>query len=250
MGNRKQPFGYRMTLGEITILPEEAELVRFIFQCYSTGATLGELTKALCRQEIPYYAGRTWNKNMVSRILEDGRYIGEKGCSGTHRAGAAPHGSEKDPFSPEKRQEPARRRKRPRRRLCGTPPSERVEKIVTDLLNELIRCPDRIQPAVSQVVGAACGKTREELTSALERQPIDEDNARALLLQLAAEQYDAIGNTEYETVRLRRLLTGRKPMTEPDAELLQSTVSKVRVTNKCVTVTLKNGQTIERRDQP
>ena len=147
------------------------------------------------------------------------------------------------------RQEPARRRKRPRRRLCGTPPSERVEKIVTDLLNELIRCPDRIQPAVSQVVGAACGKTREELTSALERQPIDEDNARALLLQLAAEQYDAIGNTEYETVRLRRLFTGCKPMTEPDAELLQSAVSKVRVTNKCVTVTLKNGQTIERRDQ-
>ena len=43
MGNRKQPFGYRMTLGEITIQPEEAELVRFIFQGYSTGATLGEL---------------------------------------------------------------------------------------------------------------------------------------------------------------------------------------------------------------
>mgnify|MGYP003290636835 CR=1 FL=1 len=62
--------------------------------------------------------------------------------------------------------------------------------------------------------------------------------------------YDAIGITEYETVRLRRLLTGRKPITEPDAELLQSTVSKVRVTSNCVTVTLKNGQVIERRDQP
>ena len=123
-----------------------------------------------------------------------------------------------------------------------------MEKIVTDLLNELIRCPDRVQPAASQVA-TACGKTREELTSALERQPIDEDNARASLLQLAAEQYDAIGNTEYETVRLRRLLTSRKPIIEPDAELLQSAVSKVRVTNKCVTVTLKNGQTIERRDQ-
>ena len=134
--------------------------------------------------------------------------------------------------------------------ICQLEEDVYKRQIVTDLLNELIRCPDRIQPAVSQVVGAACGKTREELTSALELQPIDEDNARALLLQLAAEQYDAIGNTEYETVRLRRLLTGRKPMTEPDAELLQSTVSKVRVTNKCVTVTLKNGQTIERRDQP
>ena len=77
MGNRKQPFGYRMTLGEITIQPEEAELVRFIFQGYSTGATLGELTKALCRQEIPYYEGRTWNKNMVSRILEDSRVLFE-----------------------------------------------------------------------------------------------------------------------------------------------------------------------------
>ena len=124
-----------------------------------------------------------------------------------------------------------------------------MEKIVADLLNELIRCPDRVQPSASQVVGTACGKTREALTSALERQSIDEDNARALLLQLAAEQYDAIGNTEYETVRLRRLLTGRKPITEPDAELLQSAVSKVRVTNKCMTVTLKNGQAIERRDQ-
>ena len=136
------------------------------------------------------------------------------------------------------------------RRLCGAPPSEQTERIVTDLLNELIRCPDRVQPAASQQAAAACGKTRENLTSTLEQQPIDEDNARALLLQLAAEQYDAIGNTEYETVRLRRLFTGCKPMTEPDAELLQSAVSKAHVTNKCVTVTLKNGQVIERRDEP
>lgn len=245
MGNRKQPFGYRMTLGEITILPEEADLVRLVFQCYSTGATLGELTKALCRQEIPYYEGRSWNKNMVSRILEDGRYIGEKGYPALIepeqlRAAAEKRTARARP--PQKT--PAQK---VLRRLCGAPPSERVEKLVTDLLNELIRYPDRVRPAVSQVA-TACGKTREELTSALERQPIDEDNARALLLQLAAEQYDAIGNTEYETVRLRRLFTGCKPMTEPDAELLQSAVSKVRVTNKYVTVTLKNGQTIERRD--
>lgn len=248
MGNRKQPFGYRMTLGEITILPEEAELVRFIFQGYSTGATLGELTKALCRQEIPYYEGRTWNKNMVSRILEDSRYIGEKGYPVLIEPEQLRTAAEKRTARARPPQKtPAQK---VLRRLCGAPPSERVEKIVTSLLNELIRCPDRVQPATSQQAAAACGKTREELTSALERQPIDEDNARALLLQLAAEQYDAIGNTEYETVRLRRLLTGRKPMTEPDAELLQSTVSKVCVTNKCVTVMLKNRQVIERRDQP
>lgn len=246
MGNRKQPFGYRMTLGEITILPEEAELVRFIFQGYSTGATLGELTKALCRQEIPYYEGRTWNKNMVSRILKDSRYIGEKGYPALIEPEQLRTAAEKRTARARPPQKtPAQKALR---RLCGTPPSERVEKIVTDLLNELIRCPDCIRPSASQAA-AAGGNTQEELNSALERQPIDEDNARALLLQLAAEQYDAIGNTEYETVRLRRLLTGRKPITEPDAELLQSAVSKVRVTNKCMTVTLKNGQAIERRDQ-
>lgn len=167
--------------------------------------------------------------------------------SGTHRARAAPHGSGKEdgkslPTAENTRAEGSAA-------ALWRAPSERVEKLVTDLLNELIRCPDRIQPAVSQAA-AAGGNTQEELNSALERQPIDEDNARALLLQLAAEQYDAIGNTEYETVRLRQLLTGCKPMTEPDAELLQSTVSKVRVTSNCVTVTLKNGQAIERRDQP
>lgn len=247
MGNRKQPFGYRMTLGEITIQPEEAELVRFIFQSYSTGATLGELTKTLCRQEILYYEGRSWNKNMVSRILEDSRYIGEKGYPVLIEPEQLRTVAEKRAARARPPQKtPAQKALR---RLCGAPLSERVEKLVTDLLNELIRCPDRVRPAASQMA-AACGKTREDLTTALERQPIDEDNARALLLQLAAAQYDAIGSTEYETVRLRRLLTGRKPMTELDAELLQSAVSKVCVTNNCVTVMLKNRQVIERRDQP
>ena len=248
MGNRKQPFGYRMTLGEITILPEEAETVRSIYLQYIAGASFKQLAKQLQAEDVLYDEDKSWNKNMVARILEDDRYIGKKEFPAliTAEQFDAAQKRRKE-MCPAYKQTPAQKTLR---RLCGALPSEWVEKIVTDLLNELIRYPDRIQPAASQVVGAACGKTREELTSALERQPIDEDNARALLLQLAAEQYDAIGNTEYETVRLRRLLTDRKPMTEPDAELLQSVVSKVRVTNKCVTVTLKNGQVIERRDEP
>ena len=247
MGNRKQPFGYRMTLGEITIQPEEAETVRSIYLQYIAGASFKQLAKQLQEEDVLYDEDKSWNKNMVARILEDDRYIGKKEFPAliTAEQFDAAQKRRKE-MRPVYKQTPAQKTLR---RLCGALPSELVEKIVTDLLNELIRHPDRIQPAASQVVGAACGKTREELISALERQPIDEDNARALLLQLAAEQYDAIGNTEYETVRLRRLLTGRKPITEPDAELLQSAVSKVRVTNKCVTVTLKNGQTIERRDQ-
>ena len=247
MGNRKQPFGYRMTLGEITIQPEEAETVRNIYLQYIAGASFKQLAKQLQAEDVLYDEDKSWNKNMVARILEDDRYIGQKEFPAliTAEQFDAAQKRRKE-MRPAYKQTPAQKALR---RLCGSPPSERVEKFVTDLLNELIRCPDRVQPVASQVV-AAGGNTQEELNSALERQPIDEDNARALLLQLAAEQYDAIGNTEYETVRLRRLLTGRMPMPEPDAELLQSAVSKVRVTNKCVTVTLKNGQVIERRDEP
>ena len=247
MGNRKQPFGYRMTLGEITILPEEAETVRSIYLQYIAGISFKQLAEQLQAEDVLYDEDKSWNKNMVARILEDDRYIGQKEFPAliTAEQFDAAQKRRKE-MRPAYKQTPAQKALR---RLCGSPPSERVEKFVTDLLNELIRCPDRVQPVASQVV-AAGGNTQEELNSALERQPINEDNARALLLQLAAEQYDTIGNAEYETVRLRRLLTGRKPMTEPDAELLQSAVSKVRVTNKCVTVTLKNGQAIERRDQP
>lgn len=32
MGNRKQPFGYRVVMGEIVIHPQEAELVEYIFR--------------------------------------------------------------------------------------------------------------------------------------------------------------------------------------------------------------------------
>lgn len=69
MGNRKQPFGYRLSLGEIVIQESEAKLVQEIFRRYSAGESFRELTEDLRHQEVPYDAGRLWNKNMVARIL-------------------------------------------------------------------------------------------------------------------------------------------------------------------------------------
>lgn len=78
MGNRKQPFGYKMSLGEIVIQKSEAKLVQEIFLRYIAGESLNELTESLRQQDIPYDEGRLWNKNMVARILADARYTGEK----------------------------------------------------------------------------------------------------------------------------------------------------------------------------
>ncbi len=78
MGNRKQPFGYKMALGKIVIQESEAKLVQEIFLRYIAGESLNELTESLHQQDIPYDEGRLWNKNMVARILADARYTGEK----------------------------------------------------------------------------------------------------------------------------------------------------------------------------
>ena len=95
---------------------------------------------------------------------------------------------------------------------------------------------------------ATHSKTQEALDNALEQQPIDEDNAKTLILRLAAEQYAALGNEEYETNRLRRLFSAFECVAELNADLLKSTVSEVLVTRQNVKLRLKNGQVIERSD--
>ena len=62
------------------------------------------------------------------------------------------------------------------------------------------------------------------LNNALEQQPIDEDNAKALILRLVAEQYAALGDEEYETNRLRRLFSAFECVAELNADLLKNTV--------------------------
>ena len=143
MGNRKQPFGYKMALGEIVIQEAEAKLVQEIFRRYIAGESLNELTEALRHQDIPYDEGRLWNKNMVARILADVRYTGEKGYPKLIDEAQLIAANEKRSNKPQlpKKTEA----QKVLRRLCGTPPSERVEQSVADLLNGLANYPERIQ---------------------------------------------------------------------------------------------------------
>ena len=218
MGNRKQPFGYKMSLGEIVIQESEAKLVQEVFRRYIAGESLNELTEALRQQDVPYDEGRLWNKNMVARILADARYTGEKEYPkliDKEQLIAANEKRSNKPQLPKKTEA-----QKVLRRLCGTPPSEQVEQSVTDLLNGLANCPDRIRHQRSPTP-ATHSKTQETLDNALEQQPIDEDNAKALILRLAAEQYAALGDEEYETNRLRRLFSAFECVAELNADLLK-----------------------------
>ena len=75
--NRYIPFGYAMENGKLTIVPEEAEVVRDIFVQYVEGASLKDIAEKLTREQIPYSEKMTdWGKARVSRIIENAKYLG------------------------------------------------------------------------------------------------------------------------------------------------------------------------------
>ena len=133
------------------------------------------------------------------------------------------------------------------KRICSKPPTPEIEQQVTHLLDKLAEQPERIAQPAKQPAPIR-STTQAELDDILNTQPLDEDAARSLICKLAQEQYDAIGNEEYETERLRRLFAEFECTAELNAELLQSTVSAVLVTRQVVRLQLKNGQIIGKDD--
>ena len=121
---------------------------------------------------------------------------------------------------------------------------------MSSALKEAKRMLERVGGFVPQAYSLAerIESARAELDDILNTQPLDEDAARSLICKLAQEQYDTIGNEEYETERLRRLFTAFECAAELNAELLQSAVSAVLVTRQTVRLQLKNGQIIGKED--
>lgn len=75
--NRNIPFGYCMVNGQYAINENEAEVVKKIFADYIGGKSLKAIAVEM---QIPYNSGKSvWNKNMVCRVLENTKYLGENG---------------------------------------------------------------------------------------------------------------------------------------------------------------------------
>ena len=245
MGNRKLPFGYQMRMGEIVRNEPEAKAVQDIFLQYTLGASLKEIAEQMSKTGPTYDEGKSWNKNMIARILENPKYTG---------ADSYPKLVDIKLFesAAEKRQTKQRLPERTPaqkalKRVCSKPPTPEIEQQVMHLLSRLAEQPERImQP--ERTSKPTYTNTQAELDDVLNTQPLDEDAARSLICKLAQEQYDAIGNGEYETERLRQLFTAFECTAELNAELLQSTVSAVLVTRQAVRLQLKNGQIIGKED--
>ena len=245
MGNRKLPFGYQMRMGEIVRNEPEAKAVQDIFLQYTLGASLREIAEQMSKTDPTYDEGKSWNKNMIARILENSKYTGVDSYPKLVDIKLFEAAAEKRPT---KQRLPERTpAQKALKRVCSKLPTPEIEKEVMYLLGRLTERPERItQP--TETPAPTHTNTQAELDEVLNTQPLDEDAARSLICKLAREQYDAIGNEEYETERLRRLFAAFECTAELNAELLQSAVSAVLVTRQAVRLQLKNGQIIGKED--
>ena len=78
--NRMISFGYGYKDGKLIVVESEAEIVKNIFTDYINGKILKEIADELTIKGIDFFNGKCcWNKNMVFRIIENKKYIGEDG---------------------------------------------------------------------------------------------------------------------------------------------------------------------------
>ncbi len=246
-GNRKLPFGYRMELGKIVVHPEEAMMVQYIFRQYVLGASYKELVDYLREQDVPYDQGKLWNKNMVARILENGKYTGQPGWPLVIDTDLFERANEKrsSKVTPPQRTDA----QKILRRLAGGCSSD-LEQAVLRMFNLLIAEPQQITaPQMPPANPVRIAELQTALEHELEQRPVNEEAAKRLAVELACAQYEGIGSQEYETERLRRLFQQKAPMQTLDAGLLQSAVRKIVVHGKKIKIQLKNGQIFERRWQ-
>lgn len=80
MANRYVSFGYEITDGKYAVIDSEKKIVENIFGLYLNGKSFSEISDRMNEAGVPYNNdGRLWNKNMIKRVIENRRYIGEKG---------------------------------------------------------------------------------------------------------------------------------------------------------------------------
>jgi DNA invertase Pin-like site-specific DNA recombinase len=75
--NNLRIYGYDYNAGAFTIIPEEAEVVRMIFDDYLSGLGRNAIMKKLVSLGIPTKLGGRWAESTVGSILRNEKYLGD-----------------------------------------------------------------------------------------------------------------------------------------------------------------------------
>lgn len=270
MANRTLPFGYRMRSGNITVVEDEAEIVRMIFASHAEGSSYEKLASGLNSRDIPFSPGKPWNKNAVARLLQDIRYLGND----TYPPIVAPDefgGGKADASGRREHPEIKDVRILARCAACGGPvrrerqntwrcphcmaeavhtTDRRLMDATSELLNALREAPNmvRFTPG-GNTEGQRVADLRDGFAQGLDEPDFNEAAAIAKATELAAAQFDALGSEDYETMRIQRLLSRAGLGYGLDTVLLRHITSAILLrSNGAVSLKLRNGQIFERSD--
>ena len=87
---RRKCYGYEVGLdGELAVNPDEAQVVRWIFERYHAGDSLGKIAAGLEKQGILSPTGKPrWNREAIDKLLSNEKYTGRVMLQKTISTGA------------------------------------------------------------------------------------------------------------------------------------------------------------------
>ena len=273
MAIRKLPFGYHIRDGQIQIEENEAQIVRMIFDRYTEHTSYNRLASELNDQDVPYVPGKPWNKNMVARVLQDERYLGDSTYpqivtpKSFRRAKAAKPDVSGTVDCAEIKDirtlarcglclGPMRRERKDRWQCpqCMNSPASikdgHLILCVDRLLRRLREQPDTITPSPAiPTDDEAIQRAQDDLAHELDKPEFDESAATAMALSLATAKFNALGSEDYETMRMRYILASAEQHDGLDIVLLRQIASAILIhPSGAVSLKLKNSQITERSD--
>ncbi len=74
------PYGYKLDKeSHLLIIPEEAEVIKRIFNLYLSGMGIARIAEILNNENVPHYS-RCWRTSTIRYILSNEKYIGDSLC--------------------------------------------------------------------------------------------------------------------------------------------------------------------------
>lgn len=268
--NRVIPFGYCMKNGVITTDPKEVCAVATIFSEYLSGKSLLQIAKLMESEKIRYNTDSDkWNKNMVKRIIENDKYLGNDTYTQLITDDIFKRANEKRvkkattlDLIPDDLQEIRKRtyctecghklsriggNSKYEKWDCRNPDCYKLEYRLTDqmiigtvlnVLNSAIANPSLLESGgeISTYSPAAdVIRQQNEINQMTDSSQIDFDRVKAEIFKLAEMKYDCCtyNDSPQKTEELRNLLENNKQLNILDIGLFKACVSRIWISHFC-----------------
>ena len=284
MKNRMLPFGYAYNHGAVVVNAGEAAVLAEIFERYLSGASLLQIARELNARRVPYAPGiENWNKARLMRLLEDERYTGHNDYPPILDRETAERLRE---TKQSRNNQGKTGRSNPVYRLgipvvcpnCGEAMSRHISQKcrisqrwvcknpqcrtwigitdeallggITDLLNDVIAHPERLQATADAYAPSGTVQRLEaEIRQTLECGTFDKVILRQKILDCAARKYHEIEDAAYLTVALKADLEQSGPLSAYSEALTRRCIRAILLqADATVRLTLANGQTIGKEE--